>query len=325
MSNERSGAMEPAVLDWLLERDDPSVRYRTLVDLLDSPADDAAVLEGRARIPENAAVRKIFGKMHPDGYWLNRGKGDGVAYANSASTHFVLAFLAELGMDRSDARIAKAVERYLSLQPPDRPNLRRWEIPPDYRNHQSCLYAYNLRTFVMLGYRDDPRVQQRTEVLLKDVRSDGGYLCDRPSFTVRTKSCIRGSIKALTAFAALPELWSTSRCQDLIDYFLRRRVFFRMSRPQEVIRGELTRTAFPFSSNGSLLEPLYALSVMGYGQHPALQEAWAQLETKRDTQGRYILDSHPTTPFDPGPKGQGNKWVTLYAYLALKHAAAKGC
>jgi len=312
------------VLDWLLDADNPSVRYRALVELLDRPVDDAIAQEAKALIPESAPVRKIFARMHPEGYWLHRGIGDGVAYAHPASTHFVLAYLAELGMDRCDERVAMAVERYLSLRAPDRPNPSRWEIPPDYRNHQSCLYAYNLRTLVLLGYRDDPRIQERVEVLLNDARRDGGYLCDRPSFGARTKSCIRGSIKALTAFAALPELWDTSRCQDLVDYFIRRRLYFRMSRPQEIIRGELTRTSFPFVISGSLLEPLYALSVMGYGQHPALQEAWACLDTKRDGQGRYILDWYPTAiPFNPGPKGQPSKWVTLYAYLALRHAATR--
>ena len=312
--------MEQSVIDWLLEENNPSVRYRTLTELLDRKPDDPQAQEARARIPSSAPVRKLFARMHPDGYWLYRGKGDGVDYAMSSSTHFVLAFLAETALDRTDERIALAVERYLSLRPPSLPDLKPWQIPPDYRYHQSCLYAYNLRTFIMLGYRDDPRVQQRADVLLGDVRRDGGYLCDRPSFRAETKSCIRGSIKALTAFAALPKLWDTARCKQLVAYFMKRRVFYRMDRPEQVIRGELTSTLFPLVISGSLLEPLYALSIMGYGRHPALGAAWAQLETKRDPQGRYILDWSPPSYFSPGPKGQPNKWTTLYAHLALKHA-----
>ena len=234
--------MQQSVIDWLLEENNPSVRYRTLTELLDRKPDDAQAQEAKA------------------------------------------------------------------------------QIPPDYRYHQSCLYAYNLRTFIMLGYRDDPRVQQRADVLPGDVRRDGGYLCDRPSFRAETKSCIRGSIKALTAFAALPELWDTARCKQLIEYFLKRRVFYRMDRPEQVIRGELACTRFPFGISGSLLAPLYALSIMGYGRHPALGAAWAQLETKKDPQGRYLLDWSPPSYFSPGPKGQPNKWTTLYAYLALKYA-----
>jgi hypothetical protein len=307
------------ILDWLLEPENPSVRYRTLTELLDCPPSDPQVQEARAQIPSSRPVQKIFARMHPDGYWLHHSRGDGVAYTMSASTHFVLAFLAELGLDKNEARVARAVERYLSLRDPDRPDPTPWQIPPDYRFHQSCLYAYNLRTFIMLGYRDDPRVQERVEVLLNDVRADGGYLCDRPAFKFETKSCIRGSLKALTAFAVLPELWDTPRCKQLVDYFLRRRVFFRTDQPDQVIRGELTRVGFPFVIWGSLLEELYALSAMGYVQHPSLEPAWAVLESNKDPQGRYILEWRPTTCFNPGPKGQPNKWATLYACLALKY------
>jgi hypothetical protein len=307
------------VLDWPLEGEDPSVRYRTLTELLDVAVDDPQVQQTRAQIPESKPVQKIFAKMHPDGYWLHRGKGAGIEYAMSNSTHFVLAFLAELGLDRQDERVARAVERYLSLDQPDVPDPNLWQIPPDTRNHQSCLYAYNLRTFVMLGYRDDPRIQERIAVLLADERFDGGYLCDRPSFKATTKSCIRGSIKALMAFAVLPELWETPRCRQLVDYFLRRRVLYRTTRPEELIRSELVKTRFPFMIGGSLLEPLYALNRMGFGQDERLQPAWANLESKRDENGRYILDWHPSTLFKPGDKRQPNKWTTLYAYLAYKY------
>jgi hypothetical protein len=300
--------IEPQVIDWLLEDENPSVRYRALTELLDRPPDDPQVQQARAQIPTSRPVRRIFSKMHPDGYWLYRGKGDTVDYAMSSSTHFVLAFLAELGLDREDDLVSKAVERYLALD------------PPDFYTHQSCLYAYNLRTFVMLGYGDDPRVRHRAEVLVADDRWDGGYLCDRSSFSSKTKSCIRGSTKALTAFAALPELWDSERCQKLVSYFLKRRVFYRMTEPDQVIRNELVGTIFPFVIGGSLLEPLYALSVMGYGQHEALSDAWGRLAAKQDEAGRYILDWYPPSYFTPGKKGQANKWSTLYAYLALKHS-----
>jgi rubredoxin len=294
-----------SVVDWLLEENNMPVRYRTLTALMGEPRDTPRVREAWARIPDDRKVKRIFKAMHPDGYWLHRGKGATVDYAMSKSTHFVLAALAELGLDREDARVAKAADRYLNLD------------PPDTKSHQSCLYAYNLRTFVMLGYRDDPRVQARIEVLLNDTRHDGGYLCDRSTFNAQTKSCIRGSIKALTAFAMLPDLWETPRCKQLVDYFLRRRVFYRMNRPDEVIRGELTSVIFPFVISGSLLESLWALSTMGYGDHPALQPAWEQLAIKTDDQGRVVLDWYPPTLFTPGPKGEVNKWTTLYAQLAL--------
>jgi hypothetical protein len=300
-----------------LEPDNPSVRYRTLTELLGVPAEDPEAQAAGRAIFTSQPVQKIFAKMHPDGYWLHRGHGANVDYAMSSSTHFALAYLAELGLDRTEERVARAVERYLSLQPPNKLDPAPWEIPPDYRNHQSCLYATNIRTFLLLGFRDDPRLQERVQVLLSDWRADGGYLCDRPSFSLQTKSCIRGTVKALMAFAEMPDQWQSQRCKALVDYFLRREVIYKSSQPGELIRAEVGTTIFPFVINASLLETLFALSRMGYGDHPALQPAWNLLQAKCDAQGRYRLDRSLQSIFNAGPNGQPNKWITLYAYRAL--------
>jgi hypothetical protein len=314
----RQAVLPPTVLDWLLAADNPSVRYRTLRDLLGVAPDVECVRDARSGIAGSRPVQKIFAKMHADGFWLFRGVGDGVDYAMSSSTHFMLAYLAELGLDRSDERVARAAERYLNLTEEELQAKGGYSRVPDFQTHQSCLYAYNIRTFVMLGYRDDPRLQPRIATLLADEQSDNGYLCRRPAFNDQTKSCIRGSTKALMAFAALPAYWDHPRCQALVDYFLRRRIFYRSGGSTEVIRRELVSTIFPFVISGSLLEPLYALSRMGYANHPALEPAWQALLEKTDAEGRVCLDWHPPSPFVPGKKGEANKWTTLYAAMALR-------
>ncbi len=305
--------MQAQVLDWLLEETDPSVRYRTLTELLDTPPEDPAAQAARAQIPATQPVTRIFAKMHPEGYWEYKGRGQDAIYADYYTTHFNLAFLAELGMTRDDPRIARAVERYLGFQQPD----------GDFYRHFSCLYGYNLRTLVMLGYRQDSRTRKIADLMLAAARPDGGYLCDWHEGKYKrrvVKSCIRGSTKVLLGFAMLPELWDSTRCRELVDYFLKRRVCFRMDQPDDAVNWEVTSTLFPTTWRASLVELLYALSVMGYGRHPAVDAAWAQLETKHDGQGRYRLDWTPTNSyFKPGRRGEPNKWVTLYAYLALKH------
>ncbi len=59
---------------------------------------------------------------------------------------------------------------------------------------------------------------------------------------------------------------------------------------------------------------------MGYGNSPELAAAWDLLEQKKNEEGKYILDWCPTNAyFKPGKRGLANKWITLYAYLALKY------
>jgi hypothetical protein len=93
-----------------------------------------------------------------------------------------------------------------------------------------------------------------------------------------------------------------------------------MDQPDQPINGEITGALFPFVWRASLLEALYALSVMGHGQQEELDRAWDMLAAKRDEEGKYILDWNPPRAyFKPGKRGRPNKWITLYAYLALGH------
>ena len=296
-------------IELLLNSKNPSIRYRTQRDLLEREPDK----DLKTKILESRQVVKILSKMHPDGYWLYRGTGDGIDYAMSSSTHFVLSFLAELGLDKSDGVIDKAVNRYLGLK-----GTGKWHKAPDHLTHQSCLYAHNLRTFILLGYGSDDRVRERVETLLSDVRFDDGYLCVRKDFGENTKSCIRGTVKALMAYAELPEYYSHPSCRKTANYFLKRNVYYKLPDLTEKIRGGMG-TVFPFVINCSLLEPLYALSKMGYGSHPALSDAWNSLESHKTGDGMYTLDWFAPSYFTPGKKGTANEWVTLYALLSKKH------
>lgn len=306
------------VMDWLLEPENPSVRYRTLVELLDMGG-TGEDLDAKQAISESAPVKMLFKTMHPDGYWLQknpqtgRSLGDGVEYGSFATTHFCLSYLAELGMDRSHPFVAKAAERYLSLQLED----------GDWLRHFSCLYAYNIRTFIKLGYRGDERVQKAVDLMLNTKRLDGGYLCDMHEKPNKKppKSCIRGSVKALLAFAELPEYQEHERCRQLADYFLNRNGIYRSKDHTRFVNDDIKRNSFPIIWRTNVWEVLYALSKMGFGRDERLKDAWEVLDSKQDSEGRYILDWTPgQCAWKVGKAGEPNKWITLYCMLAKKYA-----
>jgi hypothetical protein len=315
---KRMMAMNTDILDWLLEDEEPSLRYRTLTELLDRAADDVDVTSARNAIAESTHAQRIFTKMHPDGYLLQRKSstkewiGDGVEYGSFATTHFVLSYLSELGFTVEDARVAQAADRYLDLQQAD----------GDFWLHISCLYSYNIRTFIRLGLREDARVQRTIDLMLGTERADGGYLCDMHEGRYKTrlvKSCVRGSAKALMAFAELPEYRQNPRCLALVDYFLERGGAFKHGKPDEPVSDDAVRTSYPIIWRTSITEILYGLAKMGYGQDARLARAWETLEKKRDGQGRYRLDWTTTSALlKAGKPGEANKWVTLYALLAQK-------
>lgn len=304
-----------SVHDWLLEEEQPSIRYRTLTELLDVPAGDPRVRAARVALTTSSPVEAIWARMHPDGYWLQKnsaGKlvGDGVEYGPYATTHYCLSALAELGLDRREPRLARAAERYLDLQGAD----------GDFWRHMSCLYAYNIRTFIMLGYGADRRVKKTIALMAGTERHDGGYLCEmHEGKRRRVSSCVRGSAKALMAYSMIPALWDTPRCLALVDYFVRRGGIFRTTAPGEPVTRESTMTVFPFTWGCGLIDVLLGLSAMGLGRRRELDRAWAILDEKKDGQRRYRLDlTASQSPIKAGAKGAPSKWVTFYALLALK-------
>lgn len=304
------------VLEWLLKPDEPSVRYRTLVELLDKGG-SAEAAEAKRAVADSEQVKKLTETMHPEGYWLQKdykGRilGMDVEYGSFATTHFCLAYCAELGLDRSFSFVDKAAERYLGLQKED----------GDWWEHLSCLSCYNIRTFIMLGYRDDNRVQRAIDRMLQTGRKDGGYLCDlhekgkgRPQ-----KSCVRGAAKALLAFAETPEYWKHERCLQLVGYFLSRNGIFRNGDHQRFVNKDMLTDSFPITWRTNVWEILYGLSKMGYGNDERLADAWKAMESRKSADGRYLLDWTPAqSPCGFGKRGEPSKWITLYCMLAEKY------
>lgn len=314
--------IDHGLIQWLLQDEEPSLRWRTLKELLDLEDSHPEVIRAKTAIPGSVPVTDILKKMHPDGYWLQRNPrtkeyvGDGVVYGSFATTHFCLAYLAELGMDGSHPQVAKAAERYLNLQKPD----------GDWWDHFSCLIGYNIRTFILLGYREDERVNRAIELMLQTERVDGGYLCDWHEGKYKTrqvKSCIRGAVKCLLAFSELAEYWDHPRCRQLVDYFLQRGGVYRSGHPTVFVNDDMARFSFPIIWRANLWEVLFALSKMGYGNDVRLERAWRALSDRADETGRHTLDWTPTEcPWKVGKRRDPNRWITFYALLAEKYRSS---
>ncbi|MFX0183685.1 MAG: hypothetical protein ACFE95_11435, partial [Candidatus Hodarchaeota archaeon] len=161
------------VIDWLLEEENPSIRYRTMLELQDLPNTRNQVKEAKEAVMAYPVVQNILKKMQPEGYWEVKKRdgriiGAGVEYADWSTTHYVLSYLVELGLTKDNPLVDKAANRYLSLQQPD----------GDFWNHFSCLYGINIRTFIKLGFQEDPRLLRTIGLLKTMIREDQGYLCD---------------------------------------------------------------------------------------------------------------------------------------------------
>ena len=55
--------------EWLLEENNPSVRYFTLRDIFEMPENDSEVKKAKADIMKTGTVPKILVKQEDEGYW----------------------------------------------------------------------------------------------------------------------------------------------------------------------------------------------------------------------------------------------------------------
>lgn len=106
MSNWKS-VLKADSTEWLLEKDNPSVRYFTLTKILDKPENSPEVKKVKNEIMEVGAVSSILFKQKSEGYWETPEKFYTAKYKG---TVWQIIILAELGADGRDERIRNACE-----------------------------------------------------------------------------------------------------------------------------------------------------------------------------------------------------------------------
>jgi len=92
-------------INWLLENNNPSVRYLTLMDILNKSNKNSEVIESKKKIMESGLIQKILSKQNPKGYWFE--PENFYIKRKYKGTVWNLIILAEIGADGNDKRIKK--------------------------------------------------------------------------------------------------------------------------------------------------------------------------------------------------------------------------
>jgi hypothetical protein len=315
-------------LPWLLERESPSARYLALTELLDRPANDPEAMAARSAIPAWGPARAILDAQWPEGYWMRPGVGYSPKYK---ATVWQIIFLAALGAPR-----IAAVDRACAyvLDHSRLPN-GRFSAHKTAKGAVACLNGNLLRAMLQLGYKD-PRVIESLDALAEMVVHDG-FRCrfnaptPAPARMRDGLPCAWGAIKALGAFAEVPE----DRRSPAVEAAIEAGIEFLLdgdgsggSAPNLVSGSYPTVTepsplwqklGFPLGYTSDLLEALEVLGRLGQGSDPRLAPAIEAVLGKRDGQGRWTLEyTLENTWARFGTVGRPNKWVTLRALRALK-------
>ena len=181
-------------LPWLLDGENPSVRYWTLVDILDRPPTHPDVLEARAAIAQQPLILQIFSEQHAGGHW-----GDDETKPYTArGVVGTLSVLYMLGVE-PDERTAAGYDSLLRFGQNEGGGLslvktRRSGVFP-------CTTGEHLPFLVYFGLADDPRVRAAFGFVIEDMATDDAFDCPRHS----RRYCLWGAIAALNGLAVLPD------------------------------------------------------------------------------------------------------------------------
>ena len=299
--------------DWLLEEDNPSVRYHALRSLMELPEEDRQVVAARRAIMETGPVPVILAAQHEDGYWSKPGTGYRPKYQG---TVWQLMLLGHLAAEGSDGRVARACEYVLTHSRAKNDAFSVTGVPSAAID---CLNGNLIHAFYRLGWGRDERVQQAVHRLCAAI-SEKHFEC-----TANAKlPCAWGAVKAFLAFSAMPVEERTGDVKAAIEegaaFLLSRNLVVADYPCPERVSSTWLKFGFPLSYSTNVLEALHVLSALGYGSQPALRDAIRFVLSKQDWQGRWKMESSLNRKMwvNIEAKGKPSKWVTLQAVQTLK-------
>jgi len=293
------------VLDWLLEDENPAIKYRTLTELNDK--DPADYQEYYSKIWEQKQIKKLLSKQDSNGLW-------GMKDIRDINSIQILMTFAEYGLSK-DERIDKYVDFIIN-------KMNEWKH--NDIDVFTCYAPVSLRSLVMLGYHDRSDVTELVSAFAATQIHDGGFMCKRMlDKKPKRKSCYKAAADALFLYAEckrkniLPD-----NAKALTNYFLEREVFYSTDKVKSFIDMHGVPKGFGPMKIGI---PLFmaSLSILGEGNNPVLNKTWAMMEERKNKQGRFRAEGAASLPGIFGKDGHENKWSTFYALLAEKYRYAK--
>jgi len=202
------------VLNWLLDPDDPGVRYLALRDLLDRPPHDPELIAAQAEAHAQGPIAATLDGMNEASYWVEPGPGYNPKYR---STIWAIILLAQLGASaRLDGRVAQGCAYLLdhSLAAGG-----QFTITGAPSGTVDCLQGNLCAALLDLGY-DDPRLEAAFDWMARTVTGEGIAPAEERGAAVRyyagkcgpgfacvannKLACAWGAVKVMLAFGKLP-------------------------------------------------------------------------------------------------------------------------
>lgn len=316
-------------LDWLLEADNPSIRYWVLRDLMGKAQSDPEVVDTQSEIMDSKTVTAILDAQNPDGYWVHEENMYLPKY--KATTHQLL-ILAEMGTTRTPM-IEKAVEQVYRFQRNSGhflTKLPKSEKGRDSRVKDGCCFDGNILYYLNhFGYLDDPRTEKLMDFIYEYYDEENtGWNCRaypiNPDAVFPT-NCYMGATKILKAFSMIPENKQSPQMKEIInrekEKILENHIYKYLRNPDGTRKDKAgwKRFGFPLFYQTDILEVMVTLIRLGV-HDVRMSDAIKIIEETRQKDGRWLLkDSFNGKMWiDIEEKHNLSKWITLRATYVLQ-------
>jgi hypothetical protein len=217
-----------AGIQWLLDADEPWTRYRTSVDLLDRPADDADVVQAREEMLAHEQVQGLMATaVSWPGYALKR---------HNDAKHPLYAFstLADFGVRCDDPGMRPALDKVLARQADEgafQTQVRLYKrfggLDGEYWTWMACDAPTLTYTLLAMGMEDDSRVQQAVDHLLGQVQENGWRCSVAPELGSfhgpgrRNGPCPIANVYALKVLSLQPESMNSAAARRGTEVLLK--------------------------------------------------------------------------------------------------------
>ena len=305
--------MDP-VISWLMEGD-PAIRWQTMRDLLDTPAEQWQA-EQRRTSGEGWGAR-LLSRQDPAGTW-----GGGVYLPKWTSATYTLLTLGDIGIPRDcpatqrGARVVLDTQLGQALDRAFQERLARCD---------RCVVGMDLRLAVYFGV-DDERVEAIVANLLEEIMPDGGWNCRRLRRPHPKHSSFHTTLNVLEGLREYVELRDGKlREQALaaeraaLELLLQHRLF-RSDKTGQVIDSRFTLFSYPYRWHYDVLRALSYFARAGAPRDPRLREALDLLRERRRADGRWPAQHKYAGQvfFDMEKTGAPSRWNTLRALRVLR-------
>jgi hypothetical protein len=318
--------------DWLLEEENPSVRYLTLVNILGKSEKDQEVKQVKKDVMNKGVVPKLLAKQNSEGYW---GKPeDFYIRSKYKGTVWTFLLLAQLNADGKDKRIKKICEFILNISQDRRSGGFSYQGNTKNGGYHSkvspCLTGNMIWCLIRFGYLHDQRVQQGINWITTYQRFDDkipdspkGWPYDKNKNCWGKHTCHMGVVKALKALSEIPiekrsfEVKNTIK--EGVEYLLKHHIHKRSHNLDKISKPTWFHFGFPLMWQTDSLEILGILVKLGYKDN-RMQDAVNLLLSKQDSNGRWMLEStfYGRMQVNIERKGKPSKWITYHCLRVLK-------